>query len=250
VSEDAKNEGGLSRIIVVSLPSATERREKFEARAKGVTTPWQFFDAHRGLSDDLTYDPLLATRYSGRTLQPGELGCYSSHYAIWGKLLEDDVQQYIVLEDDVCVDWERMKRLAAHDFSADRLNYVRLYFKRPCKSINVNRHYLWRGTSLLQLLGKAYGTQAYIITKSAAAIFRRRFSSVVRPIDDQMDRYWEHHVPNHALFPFPLFEEAVPSAIGADRFQNGGRERRSIGRRARQIYERLRWSTSGLIARL
>ena len=209
---------GLTRIIVISLDDAHERREEFRRKASQFPFEWTFFDAHRSLSPDLSYDEAKARRTMGRPLQPGELGCYSSHYAIWKNLLSDNVGQYLVLEDDVTLDWRRLEQLASHDLGRSGIEYLRLYYKKPCEHIVLQRPFLWRGTALLQLLGKAYGTQAYMITRRAAEWFVSRFSCVTRPIDDCMDRFWAHGVPNLAIFPFPLFEEAVPSLIGASRF--------------------------------
>jgi glycosyl transferase family 25 len=83
----------------------------------------------------------------------------------------------------------------------------------------LQRRYLNRNFSLLRLLGHAYGTQGYVITRVGAERLMAACRDIRRPIDDQMDRFWEHGVPNLAIFPFPIMEEAVPSAIGMARFE-------------------------------
>ena len=81
-AEIADDATGLStKIVVISLPDATERRAAFAARAGGVGLDWSFIDAGRGLGPNLTYDPDEAIVSKGRPLSPGELGCYASHYA-------------------------------------------------------------------------------------------------------------------------------------------------------------------------
>lgn len=207
-----------TKIFVVSLSDAADRRAAFSRRAENAAVSWRFFDAHRALDSYLTYDPSDATRHHGRVLQAGELGCYSSHVSLWRQLVEDGADQYFIFEDDVIIDWKMIQILSEHDFSANGQNYVRLYYKNPCQSMVLAQKYPTRATSLLQLFGRAYGTQGYIITREGASRLMAACRKVRRPIDDQMDRFWEHGVPNLALFPFPLLDEAVDSEIGAQRF--------------------------------
>jgi len=205
-------------IFVISMATAEARRQAFEARAASTSLPWRFFDAKTSLHTTLTYDAAEAMRINGRELQKGEIGCYSSHYALWEQLLADDVDQYLVLEDDVILDWPFVEKLLETDFSAEGLNYLRLYYKRPVRNILRRQPFVTRDYSLLELYGRAYGTQGYVVTKAGARAFMSACAKVVRPIDDHMDRSWEHGVANLTLFPCPLIEENVPSSIGQVRF--------------------------------
>ncbi|MGB3723385.1 MAG: glycosyltransferase family 25 protein [Pacificimonas sp.] len=210
-------------IVVLSLDSATERRAQFTASAAGTTLNWRFFDAHRELDSRLSYDPDQARRHKGRVLSAGERGCYSSHFAIWHELLESDFDALIVLEDDVVVDWAFLEALANEPLADMGVHYLRLYYKKPGRYIVRKKHVVQRSTRLIELLDLAFGTQGYVIDKFAARRFCDKFTNVVRPIDDQLDRHWNHGIPNYCLFPFPLFERAVPSEIGDVRFENDKR---------------------------
>lgn len=210
-----------TKILVVSLASAAERRARFAERARDAPLPWQFFDAHSALSPSLAYEPAAAEWHHGRALQPGELGCYSSHFTIWETLLRDDCDQYIVLEDDVIIDWKMIEALYRRNIADDGFQYLRLYYKKQSSYVTVAEKYLSRSTAVIHLLGKSYGTQGYVIEKSGAERLVECCAQVRRPIDDQMDRYWEHGVANLSLFPFPIIEESVPSEIGMTRFELG-----------------------------
>ena len=98
-------------IYVISLKTSSDRREFFERHcaAANVTLPWQFFDAHTTMSDELDYRGSNAIAAKGRALYPRELACYSSHYATWAKMLREGANQVLVIEDDVVVDWELLK---------------------------------------------------------------------------------------------------------------------------------------------
>jgi glycosyl transferase family 25 len=206
------------KVLVVSLDTASERRARFSAGAPDNALEWEFFDAHRSLAPDLCYEEAEAIRCKGRPLKPGELGCYSSHYAIWQRLLESDDDAYVVLEDDVIPDWRFLKALAQQPLVERGIRYLRLYYKFPARHIVRERNFVRRSTSIIELLDLAFGTQGYVITKPAAKIFVETFRNVVRPIDDQLDRHWDHGVPNLSVFPFPLFEMMLESDIGDDRF--------------------------------
>src|SRR5215203_1051955 len=121
----------ISKIIVLSLNSALERRQTFVNAAKDTDLQWEFFDACTGLSPYLLYDAEEAEETNGRRLLPGEIGCYSSHVEIWLRLIDDDVDQYIVLEDDVVVDWGALEDFAHTSISNHGFNYMRLFYKHP-----------------------------------------------------------------------------------------------------------------------
>jgi glycosyl transferase family 25 len=208
-------------IRVISMADAVERRASFRARAADAPLPWTFFDAATGLVPGLTLDADAVDRNKGRALTPGEIGCYASHFSIWRDIVDQGVDQAIVLEDDVIVDWAFLARLAATDLAAEGIDYLRLYSKMPVRSRIVRRNFIHHSRSVVELVGHAYGTQGYAITRAGAARFLRHCARIVRPIDDQMDRSWAHGVRNLALHPAPIIEAAVVSGIGAARFGAG-----------------------------
>lgn len=207
-------------VVVVSMANATARRKAFSARAQRAKVPWRFFNACTSICDDLVYDAELAERNKGRQLTPGEIGCYSSHYSVWQEMMLRGIPQCIVLEDDTIVDWAFLSALAAVDLAALNMPYLRLYAKQPAFCRTVERNFLQHSRSVVEYVGHAYGTQGYAITQSGAKAFSEACATIQRPIDDQMDRSWEHGIRNLAVFPAPVIEEFVESGIGATRFQS------------------------------
>jgi glycosyl transferase family 25 len=211
--------GVRTKIIVISLPNAKERRERFRERARNAPVAWSFYPGHTGLHPALHYDEQAAIIAKGRPLSAGELGCFSSHYAAWEKLQSDDADQYVILEDDVIVDWAFIGKLAEVDLADLGISYLRLYYKFPGATAVVRENFIERARSLVELGGTAYGTQGYAITKSGAKVFLTHCRVVTRPVDDEMDRAWVHGQPNLAVFPFPIMEESSGSTIGSARFE-------------------------------
>lgn len=207
-----------TRILVISLKAAEARRRAFAAAA-ATDLEWEFLDAHESLHSDLSYNEEDAVVAKGRPLTRGEIGCYSSHFEAWRQLVEGDHDQYVVLEDDVIVDWDYLSAFVRMDHSAEGHDYVRLYYKKPAPARVLERDFGSRARWLTQVMGYCFGTQGYLITRRAAQVFTGSFRQVRRPVDDEMDRFWVHGVPNLAVFPFPIIERAQESGIGLARFE-------------------------------
>jgi glycosyl transferase family 25 len=204
-------------VLVISLADASDRRAGFAERARATALPWRFFDAHRGLGAGLAYDPDDAVVARGRRLVPEELGCYSSHYHAWLTLLDSRATQMIVLEDDTIVDWSFLEKLAAVDFPAVAVCYLRLFARRP-SPFRLHGRAVEHQRYLVEYAAYAHGTQGYVITRDGAERFVRHCRRVRRPVDVEMDRAWDHGVPCLALFPFPLAEISASSTIGPARW--------------------------------
>jgi glycosyl transferase family 25 len=170
------------------------------------------------LIDGLVLDADAVERNKGRPMTKGEIGCYVSHFSIWQQMADQGIAQCIVLEDDTIVDWAFLARLAATDLAAQDIPYLRLYAKLPTFNRVVARNFLQHSRTLVELVGHPYGTQAYVITLQGARAFLHACATIKRPIDDQMDRSWEHGIRNLALFPAPVIEEFVESGIGQTRY--------------------------------
>lgn len=208
-----------TRILVVSLKGAEDRRQAFRASIGDATLPWEFLDACESLHPDLAYREDDAIVAKGRPLTKGEIGCYSSHYEAWRQLVAGSHDQYVVLEDDVIVDWAYLAAFAAMDHAAAGHDYIRLYYKKPAPMRMLARDYGARTRWLTEVSGYCFGTQGYLITRRAAATFLDRLRTVRRPVDDEMDRSWSHGVRNLAVFPFPIMERTQDSGIGLKRFE-------------------------------
>lgn len=227
----------MTSIRVVSMAGAAERRKTFSDGASRTTAPWSFFDAATELPRSLSYSDDEAQHVHGRVLGKGELGCYASHYLLWEELLSGVDEQMIILEDDVVVDWNVIERLCAVDLGQKGIDYLRLYYKHPVSYRLKKKNFAMSERFLVQLLGRPAGTQGYIITKAGARIFLNYCQRVTRPIDVQMDRYWDHRLPNMALFPAPIFERMIDSSIGDARYGSG---QRSADFRKRERRDRLK----------
>lgn len=236
-----------TRLFVVSMADAGERRAQFAAAAAGALVDWRFFDALTAPHPAMRYDEDGAIVAKGRALKPGELGCYASHFALWLQLRDDEqADQYIVLEDDVIADWTYLAALAEMDHGAMGHHYIRLYHKKPVRQRIIARDYGARATWLTEIFGHAFGTQGYLLTRQGARRFIAAGTLAIRPVDDMMDRSWDHGVRNLAVFPFPIIERRIASGIGLARFEAQPVPARLRRRRAwARLRERLAYHLAG-----
>ena len=176
--------------------------------------PWKFFDALTAQAATLGYDETAAIVRRGRPLSRAELGCYSSHFTVWSEFLSSDDDQLIVLEDDVVVDWRYLEVLAAHDFSHDHIEYIRLASIALPPALNLGE---FLGRYLFLFLGYALGSQGYLLTRNGAK-HMLDFCRIVRaPLDDTMDQSWWGSLPNLILYPPVVMALEGSSTIGHSR---------------------------------
>lgn len=201
-------------VRVISL-AGSDRREAMQAQLDPLGIDWAFFEACTSPPEALPYDPSRARKAHGRELTPGELGCFASHVALWRLHLDQFADRtMVVLEDDLLLDPVFFGNLAAADAAFAQYDYLRLYAKVPAgmrlEAGFLNRH-------IARFSGRAYGTQAYMISPTGSRRFLASITSVVRPIDDEMDRYWAHRLPTRSVFPAPVIEVQRGSTIEAVR---------------------------------
>ena len=196
-------------VYVVSLSSSVARRAEFTARANNCGVRWTFFDALREPCEGMIYRPATARKIHGRVLLPQELGCYASNFNLW-KMVVAGNRGGVVPEDDVIPDWTFLQEFLA---IANRAapSYLRLYSSYPAPFI---RRGMLCGRHILEYLRHPFRTVAHYIDPRAAKRFLEHLAEVVRPVDDAMDRAWEHGVRNFRLFPCPVLERYGKSTIG------------------------------------
>jgi glycosyl transferase family 25 len=171
---------------------------------------WRFFDAGRTAPPALRYDPAEARRAIRRELTPGELGCYGSHFAVWQTIAAGPDEAAVVLEDDLLIDPGFFANLATTVEALAGHKFVRLHAKAPTSALIIGRV---ASRHVVRYRGAAIGAQGYILRREGARQWLASITAVVRPVDDEMERYWAHGVANIGLHPFPIIERMGASTI-------------------------------------
>lgn len=204
--------GSNLRIVAISLVGS-QRRERASANLDALNIPWSFLDALRVPAKGLPqYDEASAVRFWGRGLSKAEIGCAASHMRVMAQLAASDADDSwtLVVEDDVVLDAGFSFRSLPGICKAAEIGYLRLYGRHmaPCK------HVAWLDQRELVRFKRApMGTQAYLVSNRAARRFIDSVTTINRPVDWEMDRFWANGLYNYALFPFPCIELTMPSSI-------------------------------------
>lgn len=198
-------------VIVISFPDSP-RRERVGANLNALGLPWQYFDALREPPQHLPqYDEAESVRFWGRALSRSEIGCAASHIAVLHEIASCHEDTWtLVIEDDVALDAGFNYRALVELCRVGRIGYLRLYARHLARLRNV----AWLGQrELIRFERAPMGTQAYLICSSKAKSFVQSLRSVSRPIDWEMDCFWNNDLANYAVFPFPCIELATGSSI-------------------------------------
>ncbi|MGV7219706.1 glycosyltransferase family 25 protein [Bradyrhizobium sp. UFLA05-112] len=204
--------GSNLRIMAISL-AGSHRRQRATENLDALDIPWSFFDALRVPAQGLPqYDEALAIRFWGRGLSRAEIGCAASHMSIMAQLAESDSEDSwtLVMEDDVVLDAGFGFRSLPDICKAAEIGYLRLYGRHMAQC----KHVAWLDQRELVRFERApMGTQAYLISSRAARRFIDSVTTIHRPVDWEMDRFWANGLYNYALFPFPCLELTMTSSI-------------------------------------
>ncbi len=92
-------------ILIISLTHALGRRKFMREQMARLKIDYEFFDAVDGNKLSHTYVNRFKIKEGeqciGRPLSKGELGCVFSHLHVYEKMLAENIEKLIVLEDDV-----------------------------------------------------------------------------------------------------------------------------------------------------
>lgn len=165
-------------VFIVSLKNS-ERRNTISKKLNGFD--YEFTDAVYGKDflpeiEILNNNVQTRARYK-RAITPGEYGCSMSHRAIYKRMIEEDIDWAIILEDDVdfTFNFQMQIRESIHDFDDNSLYLLGCQEGLPSfdhvvisnKKVIEYKKISFRKT--LKSERYVYRTAAYLISKKTAA---------------------------------------------------------------------------------
>ncbi|MEH6370930.1 MULTISPECIES: glycosyltransferase family 25 protein [Pectobacterium] len=176
-------------VFIVSLAKDTDRRKSIAESLKKESIDFEFIDAILG--SDLPREELDRIKASSpKEFNPtvSEIGCSLSHQKIYSRIINDNIEWSIILEDDAIVD-SSLKNfidgLSGHD--REKLNKYALYIlggqegleQRRKASLSFFNKQVINGVICRKLIYKpAYITRAccYLISNELAKNFHEEFN--------------------------------------------------------------------------
>ena len=211
------------KILVVNLERSADRREFMEQNLGQLGIEFKFFraiDAHRGEHVPLSrYSERKALAEFGRPLSIGEVGCFASHYLLWQRCIVER-EPLVILEDDVLIDDQFPRALAAVRELIGRLRLIRLGLGFFCDQYSPAGS--CQGFDVVEYMrDKTLGTQGYAVSPEGAANLVAHAHAWFRSVDCYLRHAELHGVDSYGLLPLPVThadQRAYPSVIGEERY--------------------------------
>lgn len=202
--------GQNMKIFIINLERAIERKVHMQRQFENLDPQRfqvEFFKAIDCLQDEHLafgqYSKFKSLLYRGKELSDGERACFASHYSLWQKCVELG-EPIVILEDDVELFpqfGEGVARAKQSEYVYIRLSYL---FKKG-KMFPLPNNFSLSFSDIR-------GTQGYYLTPRGALAFIESARSWYCPVDDYMDMFFLHRVPNVCIEPV-LKEVGVESTI-------------------------------------
>ncbi|GJJ80588.1 lacto-N-neotetraose biosynthesis glycosyltransferase LgtB [Pasteurella canis] len=156
---------------VISLTSASTRREHIKNEFGRQNIPFEFFDA---LVPSLSLDNAInehLPNLAQASLSTGEKACFMSHYMLWQKCLNENLPYIFIFEDDILLGESAREFLNEEQWLEERFKSENFIIKletflQPIRweDSNIQPH---ESRSFKLLKSFHYGTAGYIISQQA-----------------------------------------------------------------------------------
>lgn len=206
--------GQLARVFVISLSDAEQRRQSVMAQLSGAKADWQFVDAVRADSvevvDRMSQGATMQKWH--KPLRAGEIACYLSHRKVWQKMLDEQIESALILEDDFFLKKPLDEIIELLQRFQSDYDMIKLY-GQPKRSRCIEQcqvsHEMYQLHQAFSVTGI---TVAQWVRANALPRLLAKSERIERPIDMDLKHFWEYPLTIYHLLP-ALVEE-VSAQLG------------------------------------
>jgi glycosyl transferase family 25 len=206
-----------AQIYIINLDPAAREYEALRKSLEATEIPVERFPGVDGrkLSPGRLREVAAKNRFY-RPLLKTEIGCYLSHRLCLEKIASGSADFGLVFEDDAVLHESFASALARLlDDRAARKTQWELLKLSDCGKNYVNKFgNAADGFSTVECHPIPARFLAQVWTRSGAAKFLKRYTTVSRPVDIDIKFSWEHRICVENVFPDLVFHSGVPSSIG------------------------------------
>lgn len=192
----------LDAVFMISLARRPDRRNRMVSALNELNINFTLFDAVDGKKLNQSYVDSLGIRYlpgwrdpwGERPMTMGEVGCFLSHYYIWERVVSENMDRVLVLEDDV--DFEaffasRLKKLL-NETETLKLNWDLIYVGR--KALDWDNEIEVPGSSMLVVPDYSYWTLGYLLShRGAEKLINAKPFEKMLPVDEYIPILFRKH---------------------------------------------------------
>lgn len=198
------------KIYVINLKRSPDRWNSISSKLKELGVDFERMEAAdaQTLSDEEIskyYSKELNRKRMSRYMTKGEIACYISHIYCWQKMLEENLDFAITIEDDVVPNEKLLKTIEfLSNFDGD-FGYLQLA-RKACDNAKKSRRYTikksygdFKVAEFIRFTGE---TPMDALSKESAKLLLKTSIPFGRPIDSDADFYWHTKIRRNALLPF------------------------------------------------
>jgi len=227
-------------VMVINLDRSPERLVRIDAQLRGLGVAYTRVRGvdGRALPAGLLEAPRGRERFF-RALGNGEIGVYQSHRACWQRVLDEGLDWAIVLEDDVDLAPSFVEVPAAVEAMPRAWDMLKLsvgWRRRRVSPIGT------AGAFAVVAFDKVpTGAQGYVVSRRGAERLLRGNRRPMRPVDVDMQFWWETRTEVFGLSPFPVSVDPVGTGEDAGKSEVWRYERRQRRPVARIVFSLCFW---------
>ena len=245
----------IPKILIINLEKSSDRREFMSQQLNKLNLPHEFFKGSYGRDLPKTelkkFNTYATFKNMGRDLHPNEKGCYLSHYYIWKKIVDENIDEAIIMEDDISISNEfktvienRKKWLPNHwgilNFAWDTYGDYDFQSSQPIVNHIDYSLIAFRKSQSVMRLG------AYMLNLEAAKVLVNDSLPIRYVTDTFTGTHHIHQLPIHGVIPrIAIWNDDIPSDIGDDRIIWAAKSRWSL----KGIYYRTLIKLQGFISK-
>ncbi|GLP95587.1 glycosyltransferase family 25 protein [Paraferrimonas sedimenticola] len=206
--------GQSCHILLINMDRSSERLEqcqrKFAAAGLEFERVAGIDGSHLSESEVAQYtSPNLSAQQYHRELSRGEIGCYLSHRKAWQTIVDRQLPYALVLEDDFEVignvdkAFEAIEKLDASEQSWDCIKLAtyrhrerKVLYRQPLENME-----------LVTFAKVPAGTCAQVVSLEGAKQLLKHSAHFARPVDTDLQHWWERGVEIMGLHPFVFHAE-------------------------------------------
>ena len=161
--------------VVISISTADKRRNHIIEQFGQKQIPFEFFDAFTPSARLGTHlQRYLPNVEATSKLTAGEKGCLMSHFMLWKKCVDDNLDYISIFEDDILLGENAKQFLANDEWLKVRFNFQEIFvlrletFLMPVQLEHQQQILPFQERNMDILKSKHFGTAGYIISNDAA----------------------------------------------------------------------------------
>lgn len=191
------------KIYLINLARSTDRLEACARQLEKVSLPFDRIEAVDGgtLGEEVInelYDFGESSYHKHMT--SGEIGCYLSHVRVWQKIVDEQLDYAVVLEDDIILQDNIQQGLETIQYIEQPWDLIKLA-EAPVKRRAVHQ-YPVSDFTLVTYNKVPSRTCAQVVSLSGAIKLLAASKHISRPVDIELQYWWESKLNVFGLKPY------------------------------------------------